>query len=54
MLFRSPGAAYTPLAIKHSTNNTAVYEVCIIGMEAALSLGVEKIDIFGDSNLMIS
>ena len=53
----APGGAHTPLAVKleyNSTNNTAEYEACIIGMEAALSLGVEKIDIFGDSNLIIS
>ena len=51
------GGAHTPLAIKLKytfTNNIAKYEACIIGMEAALSLGVDKIDIFGDSNLIIS
>ena len=44
------GGAHTLLAVKlkyTSTNNTAEYKACIIGMEAALSLGVEQIDIFG-------
>ena len=53
----APGGAPIALAIKlkcTSTNNTAKYKACIIGMEATLSLGVEKIDIFGDSNLIIS
>ena len=52
-----PGGAYTPLAIKIKytiTNNTVEYEACIIGIEASLSLGVEKIYIFGDLNLIIS
>ena len=51
----APRGAQTPLAIKlkyTSTNNTAEYEVCIIGIEINLSLGVEKIDIFRDSNLI--
>ena len=53
----APGGAHTPLAIKlkyTSTNNTAEYEACIIGMEAALSLRVDKIDVFGDLKLIIS
>ena len=53
----APGEAHTPLAIKLkyiSTNNTIEYEAYIIGMKAVLSPGVEKIDIFGDSNLTIS
>ena len=53
----APVGAHTPLAIKlkyTSTNNIVEYEVCMIGMEVALSLGVENIDIFGDSNLIIS
>ena len=49
--------AHTSLAIKikfTSTNNTAEYEACIIEIEATLSVGVEKIDIFEDLNLIIS
>ena len=32
------------------TNNTTEYEVCILGLEAALEL---KIDVYGDSMLII-
>ena len=53
----APRGAHTSLAVKikyKSTNNIAKYEACIIGMEVALSLGVENIDIFRDYNLIIS
>ena len=53
----APGGAHTTLAIKlkyTSTNNKAKYVACVIGMEAALSLGVENIDIFRNSYLIIS
>ena len=53
----APRRAHIPLAIKlkyTSTNNTAEYKVCIVRTEAAFSLGLEKIDIFGDSYLIIS
>ncbi|XP_058216803.1 uncharacterized protein LOC131327675 [Rhododendron vialii] len=35
-------------------NNQAEYEACIVGMEAAFTLGVEKLEVIGDSNLMVS
>ena len=53
----APGGAHTSLAIKltyTSTKNTIKYEAYIIRIEVALSLGVEKIGIFGDLNLIIS
>ena len=49
--------AHTPFAIKlkyTSTNNTTEYEACILGLEAALNLGIEKLNVFGNSNLIIS
>ena len=49
--------AHIPLAIKlkyTSTNNIAEYEAYILGMEVALSLGIERMNVFRDSNLMIS
>ena len=49
--------AHTPLAIKlnyTSTSNIIKYKACIIRIEAALSLGVESINIFGYPNLIIS
>ena len=53
----APRGAHTPLSTKlkyTTTNNYVEFEVCIIRMEATLSLAGEKIDIFGDSNLIIS
>ena len=53
----APGGTHTPLVIKLKytfTNNDAEYEAYIIGIEATLSLGVEKIGIFEDLNLTIS
>ncbi|XP_043700446.1 uncharacterized protein Mb2253c-like [Telopea speciosissima] len=35
------------------TNNIAEYEGCAIGLEMALSVGVEKIKVFGDSSVVI-
>ena len=35
------------------TNNTAEYEACILGLEAALELNIKKIDVYGDSMLII-
>jgi ribonuclease HI len=35
------------------TKNTVEYETCIIGLEDALELKVEKLDVYGDSMLII-
>ena len=35
------------------TNNTTEYEACILSLEAALELKVRKIDVYGDSMLII-
>ena len=35
------------------TNNTTEYEACIIGLEAALELKAKKLEVFGDSLLII-
>jgi len=56
VILESPEGVHTPFAAKlcyHSTNNTAEYEACVVGMEAALRLGVEELDVFGDSNLVV-
>ena len=53
----SPNGDHTPLAVKlnfNSTNNIAEYEACILGMEAAIELKIQKLDMFGDSNLIVS
>ena len=36
-----------------ATNNIIKYEACILGLETALKLGIRKMEIFGDSNLVI-
>ena len=35
------------------TNNTTEYEACIIGLKAALELKAKKLEVFGDSLLII-
>jgi len=35
------------------TNNIAEYEACILGLEAALELNIKKIEVYGDSILII-
>ncbi|XP_058189346.1 uncharacterized protein LOC131306932 [Rhododendron vialii] len=57
VLLITPDGSHIPLAFKLNfdvTNNQAEYEVCIVGMEAALTLGVEKLEVIGDSNLVVS
>ena len=34
-------------------NNTTEYEACILGLETALELNIRKIDLYGDSMLII-
>ena len=36
-----------------TTNNIVEYEACILGLETALELGIRKMEIFGDLNLVI-
>ena len=36
------------------TNNKAEYEVCALGMEALIALGVTEVEIFGDFVLVIN
>lgn len=43
------GYSYIP----HATNNEAEYNALILGLEEALKLGIEHIQIEGDSNLVI-
>ncbi|XP_058218170.1 uncharacterized protein LOC131329105 [Rhododendron vialii] len=57
VLLITPVDAQIPLAFKLNfdvTNNQAEYEALIIGMEAAIALGVEKLEVIGDSNLVVS
>ena len=37
-----------------ATNNATEYEACIMGLQAALSLGVKELEVYRDSALIIS
>ncbi|XP_030964307.1 uncharacterized protein LOC115985508 [Quercus lobata] len=37
-----------------ATNNATEYEACIIGLQAALGLGVKELEVYGDLTLIIS
>ena len=52
----SPDQKQYPVLVKlyfECTNNTAEYEACILGLEVALELKIRKIDVYGDSMLII-
>ncbi|XP_039173562.1 uncharacterized protein Mb2253c-like [Eucalyptus grandis] len=52
----SPNGQHYPVATKlmfPCTNNIAEYEACIIGLQAAIEMGVTKLRVFGDSTLII-
>ena len=52
----SPNKKQYPVSVKLQfgcTNNTTEYEDCILGLEAALELKIRKIDVYGDSMLII-
>ncbi|XP_052301368.1 LOW QUALITY PROTEIN: uncharacterized protein LOC127904008 [Populus trichocarpa] len=52
----SPNKKQYPVSVKlhfECTNNTAEYEACILGLEAALELKIKKLDVYGDSMLII-
>ena len=60
VLFISPHGDHIPrsarlaFADRYPTiNNIVEYEACILGLETALELGIRKMEIFGDSNLVI-
>ncbi|XP_057989176.1 uncharacterized protein LOC110661909 [Hevea brasiliensis] len=37
-----------------TTNNIAEYEACICGLEALIAVGAKKVEVFGDSMLVVS
>jgi ribonuclease HI len=39
--------------IPHATNNEAEYNALILGLTKALELGIEELDVEGDSNLVV-
>lgn len=38
----------------HGTNNTAEYKGLIAGLKKCLELGVKEVEVYGDSNLVVS
>ena len=60
VLLISPHGGHIPRSVRLAfmdrylaTNNIVEYEACILGLETALELGIRKMEIFGDSNLVI-
>nr|XP_034909787.1 uncharacterized protein LOC118045297 [Populus alba] len=52
----SPDRKLYPVSVKlhfECTNNTAKYEACILGLEDALEMKIKKLDVYGDSMLII-
>ena len=57
VLLISLKGAHIPFSGKHNflaTNNATKYEVCIMGLQVALGLGVKELEVYGDSALIIS
>ncbi|XP_074315648.1 uncharacterized protein LOC141651853 [Silene latifolia] len=57
VLLISPEGEHTPIAVKldfEVTNNAAEYEACLIGLQAAVSLGIKNLRVHGDSSLIIN
>ena len=60
VLLISPHGDHIPRSVRlafadryPATNNIIEYEACILGLETALELGIRRMEIFGDSNLVI-
>ncbi|XP_043693111.1 uncharacterized protein LOC122643562 [Telopea speciosissima] len=56
ILLITPEDSYLSMAFRlefSCTNNIAEYEACVIGLEMALSVGVKKIKVYGDSSVVI-
>ena len=56
VLLISPKETHVPVSIKLNfsmTNNVAEYEACLLGLETAISMGIEELDVYGDSALII-
>ncbi|XP_030931049.1 uncharacterized protein LOC115956928 [Quercus lobata] len=57
VLLISPKGTHIPFSSRlnfPATNNATEYEACIIGLQAALGLGVKELKVYGDSALIIS
>ena len=52
----SPEGCHTPFTARlcfNITNNMAEYKACIMGLRAAIYLGIKSLSVFGDSALVI-
>ena len=52
----SPDGEQVPIAIQlefDCTNNVAEYEACVCGLQAALERGIKRLNVYGDSALII-
>ena len=57
VLIISPKGTHIPFSSRlnfPTTNNVTEYEACIIGIQAALGLGVKELEVYGDLALIIS
>ena len=57
VLLISPKGTHIPLSGRlnfPATNNATEYEACIMGLQAALGLGVRELEVYRDSALIIS
>ena len=57
VLLISPKGTHIPFSRKlnfPATNNAIEYEICIMGLRAALGLGVKELEVYGDLALIIS
>ena len=57
VLLSSPKGAHIPFSGRlnfPATNNATEYEACIMGLQAALDLGVKELEVYGDLDLIIS
>ena len=57
VLLISPKGTHIPFSGRLNflaTNNATEYEACIMGLQAALGLGVKGFEVYGDSALIIS
>ena len=57
VLLIAPDGSHIPLSFKLNfdvTNNQAEYEACIVGLTAAIEIGVTDLQVIGDSNLVVS
>ena len=53
----SPEGCHTPFTARlcfNCTNNMVEYKACIMGLKAAIDLGIKSLSVFGDSALVIS